>query len=65
MSFQALTIIDTVMIYPEIVQLYNEISAYVALQFKNNWLAWYLRLTHIIFDQGPEFISLEFQHMFM
>ena len=63
MSFQALTIVDTIMTYPEIVHLYNITATHVALQFKNNWLSQYLRPIRVIFDQGPEFIGLEFQHM--
>ena len=59
----ALTIIDTVTNYPEIIRIHNKTAAHVALQFGNAWLSCYPHPIRCIFDQGPEFIGSAFQNM--
>ena len=54
-TFHALTIIDTVTNYCEIMRLKNKTAEHVAKQFKNQWLAWYPRPNVVIFDPGPDF----------
>jgi len=63
MSFQALTIIDTVTNLVELVRLDNKTSSNVALQFENTWLARYPRPMRCIHDQGKEFTGYSFQSM--
>jgi transposase InsO family protein len=54
-KFTALTIIDVVSNYCEIIRLNNKTAEYVAMQFENNWLARYPRPVECIFDPGTEF----------
>ena len=54
-AFHALTIIDTVTNYCEIIQLKNKTAEHVAMQFENNWLARYPRPNQVIMDPGSEF----------
>ena len=61
MSFQALTIIDTITNLVELICMDNEIAAYVALCFENAWLAQYPKPTKCIHDQGGEFMGYYFQ----
>ena len=62
-SFSALTIIDLITNLTEIVRIENKTAAHVALLFENTWLARYPRPSHIIYDQGGEFIGFHFQRM--
>ena len=62
-KFMALTSIDTVTNYPEIVRLNNKTSLHVAQQFENSWLSRYPRPMRCIYDQGPEFMGHDFQSM--
>jgi transposase InsO family protein len=62
-KFHALTSIDTVTNYPEIVRLNNKTSQHVAQQFENSWLARYPKPIRCIYDQGSEFIGHNFQTM--
>jgi hypothetical protein len=39
--FKALTIIDTVTNFPEIIRIDSKSSAYIAQQFENAWLSCY------------------------
>jgi hypothetical protein len=54
-TFMALTIINTVSNYPEIIRLNNKTTEHVANQFENNWLARYPKPNQVIFDPGSEF----------
>ena len=54
-TFNALTIIDVVTNYVEIIRLDNKTAEHVAMQFENNWLARYPRPNAVIFDPGTEF----------
>jgi transposase InsO family protein len=63
MTFTALTIIDMVTNLVEVVRLNNKLSAHVALQFENTWLARYPLPQHCIYDQGGEFIGWPFQQV--
>jgi len=62
-SFQALTVIDTVTNLCEIIRIHNKTAAHVALQFENAWLSRYPRPIECIFDQGGEFIGQAFQQV--
>ena len=59
-TFHALTIIDLVTNLVEVVRLDNKMSAHVAMQFVNTWLARYPKPTSCVFDQGGEFIGWAF-----
>jgi len=61
LSFRALTIIDTVTNYCEVVRITNKKSTYIGQMFENTWLSRYPRPMHCIFDQGGEFIGAGFQ----
>jgi len=63
LSFRALTIIDTVTNYCEVVRITTKKAAYIGLMFENTWLSRYPRPMHCIFDQGGEFIGVGFQQM--
>jgi hypothetical protein len=63
LKFNALTTIDTVSNYPEVIRLNNKTSLHVAQQFENSWLSRYPRPVRCIYDQGSEFIGHEFQTM--
>lgn len=54
-QFHALTIIDVVTNYVEIVRLDNKTAEHVSAQFRNQWLARYPRPNTVIFDPGTEF----------
>ena len=54
-SFRALTIIDQVTNYCEIIRLDNKTAEHVSTQFENNWLARYPRPNTVIMDPGSEF----------
>lgn len=54
-EFLALTIIDVVTNYVEIIRLDNKTAEHVAAQFRNQWLARYPRPNSVIFDPGTEF----------
>ena len=54
-KFHALTIIDQVTNYCEIIRMQNMTSAHAAMQFENHWLARYPMPNSCIFDQGSEF----------
>ena len=62
-TFLALTIIDTVTNYCEIIWINNKSSQHVAQQFENNWLARYPHPIQCIVDQGGEFVGYPFQYM--
>jgi hypothetical protein len=59
-SFTALTIMNMVTNYCEIVHLRNKTAQYVELQLENQWLARYLRPARCVFDQGKEFLGNNF-----
>jgi transposase InsO family protein len=54
-EFRALTIIDTVTNYCEIIHIRNKTAEHVAMQFENNWLAQYSRPNQLVMDPGSEF----------
>jgi transposase InsO family protein len=61
--FRALTIIDTVTNWTEIIPIYSKRSAHVGLQLENAWLSRYPRPVRIVFDQGTEFKGWAFQNL--
>ena len=61
--FKALTIIDTVTNFPEIIHIDSKSSAYIAQQFENAWLSHYPQPVCVICDQGPEFKGEPFSQM--
>jgi len=63
LSFRALTIIDTVTNFCEIVRITNKQSAYIGQMLENTWLSRYPRPMHCIFDQGGEFTGAGFQQV--
>jgi hypothetical protein len=62
-TFHALTIIDTVTNYCEIVRITNKRAAYIGRLFENTWLSRYPRPLECIFDQGTEFVGDGFQQI--
>lgn len=54
-EFRALTVIDTVTNYVEIIRLENKTAEHVAKQFENQWVARYPKPNNVIFDPGTEF----------
>ena len=56
-TFQALTIIDTVTNLLEIIRINNKTSENVAQQFSNCWLACYPWPFRVVCDNGGEFIG--------
>ena len=62
-TFNALTIIDQVTNFPEIIRLYNKTAAHAGTQLYNSWLSRYPRPVKCIFDQGSEFIEQGFQQV--
>ena len=60
LEFRALTIIDQVTNYCEIIQINNKKAFHVATQLENAWLSRYPRPVQRHFDPGGEFIGKEF-----
>jgi len=60
-SFTALTIVDTVTTYCEVVLLRNKTAKHVGYQFETQWLNRYPKPTKCVFDQGNEFLGEGFQ----
>ena len=60
-TFCALTMIDTVTNYCELIRIDNKSAAHVGQKFKNEWLSWYPRPQACIYDQGNEFLGYQFQ----
>jgi transposase InsO family protein len=58
--FQALTIIDTVTNYCELIRINNKTARHVGIQLENAWLSRYPRPVRCLFDQGGEFIGNDF-----
>ncbi len=60
-SFTALTIVDTVTTYCEVVLLNNKTAEHVGWQFETQWLSRYPKPARVVFDQGNEFLGEDFQ----
>ena len=60
-TFRALTMIDTVMNYCELIRIDNKSAAHVGQKFENEWLSRYPRPQSCIYDQGNEFLGYQFQ----
>jgi transposase InsO family protein len=60
-TFTALTVVDTVTTYCEVVLLRNKTAAHVGYQFETQWLNRYPKPDKCIFDQGNEFLGEDFQ----
>ena len=60
LTFQALTVIDTVTNFCEIIRIYDKTARHVGLQLENSWLSRYPRPVRCLFDQGGEFIGHAF-----
>jgi transposase InsO family protein len=63
LTFQALTIIDMVTNYCELIRVNNKTSRHVGLQLENAWLSRYPRPVRCLFDQGGEFIGHGFSRV--
>ena len=65
-TFMALTIIDVVTNYVELIGLNNKTAEHVAQQFENHWLSWYPRPASVSFNTGSEFkgVFREMLHRF-
>jgi len=63
LSFHALTIIDTVTNYCEVVRVTSKKATYIGQMVENTWLSRYPRPMHCIYDQGGEFIGMGFQQV--
>jgi Integrase zinc binding domain len=61
--FKALTCIDTVTNYVEIIRIHSKRAEHVGLQFENAWLSRYPRPVRVIYDQGAEFLGNGFQRV--
>jgi transposase InsO family protein len=64
-EFYALTCIDIATNFPEAIRIRNKTASHVRMQFKNIWLARYLRPMCCIHDQGTEFAGADFQYILM
>jgi transposase InsO family protein len=60
-KFMALTCIDVVTNYCEIIRVNDKSSLHIGTQFENQWLARYLRPIECIYNQGGEFLGQGFQ----
>ena len=60
-TFRALTMIDTVTNYCELIQIDNMSAAHVGRKFENKWLSRYPHPQPCIYDQGNEFLGYQFQ----
>ena len=60
-TFRALTMIDTVTNYCELIRIDNKSAAHVGQKFENEWLSRYPRPQSCIYDQGNEFLGFRFQ----
>ena len=60
-TFCALTMIDTVTNYCELVRIDNKSAAHVGQKFENEWLSRYPRPQSCIYNQGNEFLGYQFQ----
>ena len=60
-TFRALTMIDTVTNYCELIQIDNKSAAHVGLKFENEWLSRYPRPQSCTYDEGNEFLGYQFQ----
>ena len=60
-TFCALTMIDMVTNYCELIRIDNKSAAHVGQKFENKWLSWYPRPQSCIYDQGNEFLGFRFQ----
>ncbi|KAL7562592.1 hypothetical protein ACA910_015462 [Epithemia clementina (nom. ined.)] len=60
LTFQALTLIDTVTNLCELIRINDKTARHVGLQLENAWLSRYFRPVRCLFDQGGEFIGQGF-----
>ena len=60
-TFCALTMIDTVTNYCELIRINNKSAAHVGQKFENEWLSWYPHPQSCIYNQGNEFLGFQFQ----
>ena len=60
-TFHALTMIDTVTNYCELIRYDNKSAAHVGQKFENEWLSRYPCPQSCIYDQGNEFLGYQFQ----
>ena len=60
-TFTALSIIDTVTNYPELVRIENKTAEHIGMLFENTWLSRYPRPMQCIYDQGSEFLGSGFR----
>jgi hypothetical protein len=61
LEFRALTIIDPVTNFVEIIRIHNKTAKHVGLQLENAWLSRYPCPTRCVYDQGGEFTGSEFK----
>ena len=60
-TFHALTMIDMVTNYCELICIDNKSAAHVGQKFENEWLSRYPRPQSCTYDQGNEFLGYRFQ----
>ena len=60
-TFHALTMIDTVTNYCELIRIDKKSAAHVGLKFENEWLSRYPHPQSCTYDQGNEFLGHGFQ----
>ncbi|KAL7568657.1 hypothetical protein ACA910_021659 [Epithemia clementina (nom. ined.)] len=63
LTFQALTIIDTVTNLCKLICINDKTARHVGLQLENAWLSRYPRPVRCLFDQGGEFIGQGFSQV--
>ena len=61
--FQALTCIDTVTNFAEVIRINNKSSKHISMLFENNWLARYPCPSRCVHNNGGEFTGAAFSHM--
>lgn len=61
--FNALTCIDTVTNWVELIRINNRTAAHVAKKFADEWLSRYPRPDRCVHDPGPEFMGMAFVNM--
>jgi transposase InsO family protein len=62
-NFYALTIIDHVSNFPDLIRMHNKTAGHVGLQFENLWLSQYPRPIRCIHDWGTEFMGVDFRRV--
>jgi hypothetical protein len=62
-DFYALTCINPVTNFPDVIRLSNKTASHVGMQFENMWLSCYPQPLRCLHDHGTEFIGANFQRI--